>query len=82
MTTNLLNTNTGEVENKIPYNNCLVTATVPNTKIREVENKFQDVNSLVKKIVYNAKISNIDKNYFNTFDYNDFKCGILDLKIK
>ena len=59
-----------------------MTATVPNTKIREVENKFQDVNSLVKKIVYNAKISDFDKNYFNTFDYNDFKCEILDVKIK
>ena len=42
MTTSILNTNTSEVQNKIPNTSILVTATVLNTKISEVENEIPD----------------------------------------
>ena len=42
LTTNVLNTNIREVENKILDASSLVTTTVLNTKIGEVENKFID----------------------------------------
>ena len=42
MTTTVLNTKIGEVENEIPDTRGLVTITVFNTKIWEVENKFSD----------------------------------------
>ena len=42
MTTAVLNTKIGEVENKIPDTSSLVTTTVLNTKFSEVENKPPD----------------------------------------
>ena len=42
MTTGVLNTKIGEVENRIPNPSNLVTTIVLNTKIREIENKIPD----------------------------------------
>ena len=42
MTTTVLNTKIGEVENKISNTSSLVTTTALNTKISEVENKIPD----------------------------------------
>ena len=64
MTTTVLTTNIGKVENKIPNTSGLVTTIVPNTKI---ENKTPDVSGLVKKTDYNAKILGIYKKIFSCF---------------
>ena len=40
MTTTVLNRKVGEVENKIPNTNSLVTATVLNARISEIKNKI------------------------------------------
>ena len=42
MTTNVLDMNISEAENKIPNTSNLVTTTVLNTKINEVENKISN----------------------------------------
>ena len=42
VSTTVLNTRIGEVENKMPNTSSLVTTTVLNTKISEVENKIPD----------------------------------------
>ena len=82
VTTTLLNTKIGEVENKIPDTNGLVTTIVLNTKIGEVENKIRNVNDLFNKTVYNAKISDSEKKYFITSDFNKFTGVKFDAKIK
>ena len=69
VTTNVLNTKIGNVENKIPVFSGLVTITVLNTKIKEVENKIPNVSGLVKKTYYDAKILDIEKKYFTTSYY-------------
>ena len=62
MTTNVPNTEIGEVENKIPDTSCLVTSSVLNIKIGEVENKIPDVSGLVKKIMKMLKDQTLRKN--------------------
>ena len=59
MTTNVLNTKIGEVENKILNVSGLVTAVVLNPKIGKVEDKIPDVSSLVKKTDYQTMKENI-----------------------
>ena len=82
MTTTLLNTKIGEIENKIPDSSDLVTTTIFNKKIVEAENKIPDVSSLVKKTDYNTKISNIATKYFTTSDYSKFTSQMLEMKMK
>ena len=59
MTTNVLNTKIGEVENKTLNVSGLVTAVVLNPKIGKVEDKIPDVSSLVKKTDYQTMKENI-----------------------
>ena len=91
MTTNVLNTRIGEVQNEIPdvsglvtstVLSGLVTATVLNTKIGEVQNNILGVNGLVKKTDNNAKISELETKYFTTYDYNKVTIEIFETKIK
>ena len=52
MTTAVINTKIGEVENKILDISFLASTIVLNTKTGEAENKIPDVSGLVKKTVY------------------------------
>ena len=65
VTTTLLDTKIGEVENKIPNTSGLVTPAILDTK-------NGDVTGLVKKTDYNAKLSDIEKKSFTTSNYNKF----------
>ena len=51
ITTTVLNTKIGEIENKIPDMSGFVITKNVNTKIAEVENKIPDVGDLFKKIL-------------------------------
>ena len=82
MNITVLNTKIGEVGNKMPNTNGLVTTAVLNTKIGEVKNETRVVSELVKEKYYDAKISNVERTYFNTSHYNKFTSEILDAKIK
>ena len=50
VTTTVLNTKIGEVENKIPDATGLVTTSIFDKKVLKAENKITDVGGLVKKI--------------------------------
>ena len=78
MTTTLVDTKIGKVENKIPDTRALVNTAVLNTKHGEDENKIPDVRSLFN----NAKISDIETKCFTTSNYNKFTNETLDSKIK
>ena len=60
MTTTVLHTKIGEVENKIPEPCDLVTATILNIRIGEVENKIPDVSGLVTTTVLNTKVGEVE----------------------
>ena len=47
MTTAVVNTKIGEVENKTPDNSGLATTAVLNTKFSEVEKKISDVSKII-----------------------------------
>ena len=51
----------GDVDQKLPDNSDVVTAT---TKIKKVKKKIQVFSSLVKKASYNTKISDIEKVFY------------------
>ena len=51
ITTTVLNTKIGEIENKIPDMSGFVITKNVNTKIAEVENKIPEVGDLFKKIL-------------------------------
>ena len=53
MTTNVLNTKSSEVENKIPNTSSLVTTIVLNTKISEVENKIPNHDKYITTLEFN-----------------------------
>ena len=53
MTTSVLNTNTGEVDNKIPNISNLVTTTDLNTKISKAENKIPDNSKNITTLEFN-----------------------------
>ena len=55
VTTTVLNTKIGEVENNIPNFSGLVTTVILNTKIVDIENKIPDISSLVTTVVLNIK---------------------------
>ena len=78
MTTTLVDTKIGKVENKIPDTRALVNTAVLNTKNGEDENKIPDVRSLFN----NAKISDIKTKCFTTSNYRKFTRETLDAKIK
>ena len=82
MTTTVFNTKIGEVENKLPDTNKLLTTALLNAKPGEVDNKFSDVSKSVKKADYDGKVTDIIGKYFTTADYNKFTSNILDTKIK
>ena len=82
MTTTVLNTKTGEVENKIPVTSDLVTITILNINIGEAENKIRSVTATVlrKKIgEIENKVSDHAKN-INTPEFNKFAGLIFDAK--
>ena len=82
MTTTVLNTKTGEVENKIPVTSDLVTITILNINIGEVENKIRSVTATVLR----AKIGEIKNKvsdhakYINTPEFSKFAGSIFDAK--
>ena len=53
MTASVLNTNTGEVDDKIPYISNLVTTTDLNTKISKAENKIPDNSKNITTLEFN-----------------------------
>ena len=82
MTTAVVNTKIGEVENKTPDTSGLATTAVLNKKFSEAENKISDFSKLVKKLDYNAKVTDIETNYFTNYDCNKFMNDILNVKKK
>ena len=49
--------------------------------LNAVENTIADVRKLVKKTDDDAKIFDIQAKFFTTFDFNKFKCEILNTNI-
>ena len=50
--------------------------------LNAVENTIADVRKLVKKTDDDAKIFDIQAKFFTTFDFNKFKCEILNTNTK
>ena len=82
VTTTVINTKLGELENKIPDTSGLATTAVLTTKIGEAENEVLDLSDLAKRTVCGAKISEIKGKSFFTSNSNKFTSDILDAKIK
>ena len=82
MTTTVLNTKIGEVENTRSCD--LVTTTILNIKIGEVENKIPDVSGLVTTAVLNTKIGEVENKipdhakYTVTIESDKFASSIFD----
>ena len=74
MTTTVLNTKIGKVENKIQDTSGLATTALRNKEIGEAENKIPVSNLLKKTYIRHYKNTNSD--------YNKFTSDILDAKIK
>ena len=68
VTTSILNTALGEVENKTAVVSNLGVSNVFDTNMKGVENKFPVVNYLDKKTDYAPKISEITGKYITTSD--------------
>ena len=82
VTTSILNTALGEVENKTAVVSNLGVSNVFDTNMKEVENKFPVVSYLDKKMDYGTKISELKGKYITTSDYDNFASDIIDAKVK
>ena len=86
MTTIVLNTKIGEVENKIPDTSALALTAVLKTKIGDIE-KIPDASGLVTAFVLNTKIEVENEipdhaKYITTPECNNFAGLIFDMKLK
>ena len=82
MTTAVLNTKIGEIENKIPFLIVSWQLQFLLCKLKKYENKKPVVSGLVKNTDYDTKISEIEGKYLTTSTYSNFMTGILHAKVK
>ena len=88
MTTAVLTTKIGEVENKIPDPSDSVTASILNIKIGELENKIPRNSSLVTAAVLNTKTDEVQNKFSDhaksivTLEFDKLAGSIFNKKLK